>query len=282
MTAKNPMQLKASIKKKAAENNISAQLVMQNCMLERLLERISLSPYRNNFILKGGFLISAIVGLDTRATMDLDTTIKGFDLSHESIRRIFARICKIRVEDDVSFETLGTSNIREADDYPGIRVSLKADYPPISVPLAVDVTTGDTITPREVEYTFSLLFEDRTISILGYNLETVLAEKIETVLSRDIANTRPRDFYDVHILYRLRGKECNPDVLRQALERTAEKRGSRGVIARYREILKGILASEHMQGFWTRYQKDFHYASDIPFEDACRTINEIMDAIGIY
>ena len=198
MITKNPMQLKAFIKNKAAEKHISAQLVMQNYMLERLLERISLSPYKNNFILKGGFLISAIVGLDTRATMDLDTTIKGFTLTHEAIRKIFTAICTVQIADDVQFAVVGISDIRETDDYPGIRVGLKANYPPISVPLTVDVTTGDMITPREVEYTFSLLFDDRTISILAYNLETVLAEKLETVLSRNIANTRPRDYYDVH------------------------------------------------------------------------------------
>ena len=143
---------------------------MQNYMLERLLERISLSPYKNNFILKGGFLISAIVGLDTRATMDLDTTIKGFTLTHEAIRKIFTDICTVQIADDVQFEVVGISDIREMDDYPGIRVGLKANYPPISVPLTVDVTTGDMITPREVEYTFSMLFDDRQISILAYNL----------------------------------------------------------------------------------------------------------------
>ena len=154
MITKNPMQLKAFIKNKAAEKHVSAQLVMQNYMLERLLERISLSPYKNNFILKGGFLISAIVGLDTRATMDLDTTIKGFTLTHEAIRKNFTDICTVQIADDVQFEVVGISDIRETDDYPGIRVGLKANYPPISVPLTVDVTTGDMITPREVEYTF--------------------------------------------------------------------------------------------------------------------------------
>lgn len=125
---------------------------------------------------------------------------------------------------DVKFELAGVSDIREGDDYPGIRVALKANYPPISIPLTVDVTTGDVITLRVIEYTFPLLFDDRTISILDYNLETVLAEKIETVLSRSIANTRPRDFYDIHILYALRGAECDAEMMLQALKRTADKR----------------------------------------------------------
>lgn len=179
MITNNAMQLKAFIKKKAAEKNISAQLVMQNYMLERLLERISVSKYKSNFILKGGFLISVIVGLDTRATMDLDTTIKGFTLTHRSIRSIFEEICLIKIDDDVEFEVLSTEDIRETDDYPGIRVSLKANYPPISVPISVDVTTGDKITPKEIEYTFAALFDDKHISIMAYNLETVFAEKLK-------------------------------------------------------------------------------------------------------
>ena len=250
MITKNPMQLKAFIKKKAAEKNISAQLVMQNYMLERLLERISLSKYKRNFILKGGFLISAIVGLDTRATMDLDTTIRGFTLTHESIREIFEEICTIEISDDVHFELTDISDIREGDDYPGIRVSLKANYPPISVPLTVDVTTGDVITPGEIEYTFFLLFDDRTISIFAYNLETVLAEKIETVLSRGVANTRPRDFYDIHILWALRGAECSRKTLLQALEQTADKRGSREVLNLYTDIVAEIRESKQLREFW--------------------------------
>lgn len=279
MITNNPMQLKAFIKKKAAEKNISAQLVMQNYMLERLLERISLSPYKKNFILKGGFLISAIVGLDTRATMDLDTTIKGFTLTHESIREIFTEICMVEVDDDVEFTIENISDIRETDDYPGIRVSLKANYSPISVPLTVDVTTGDIITPREIEYTFKLLFDDRTLSVLAYNLETVLAEKIETVLSRSIANTRPRDFYDIHIIYVLRGAECDKDILRQALERTTEKRGSGQVMQNFMDIIEEIKASHQMLNLWKKYQNNFDYARDISFEEACNTIQSIMGEV---
>jgi len=278
---KNPMQLKAFIKKNAAEKNISAQLVMQNYMLERLLERISVSQYKQNFILKGGFLIAAIVGLDTRTTMDLDTTIKGFNLTHEAIREIFEKICEIPVEDDVVFEILGTSDIREGDDYPGICVNLKANYPPISVPLTVDVTTGDKITPHEIEYTFQLMFDERKISIMAYNLETVFAEKLETVISRGVANTRSRDFYDIYILWKLRGGELNMDVLEEALTQTCEKRGSYEIIQRYDSILSDVLASEQMQRFWKKYQADFNYAHDIPFEATIGAAKEIMAMLDI-
>lgn len=280
MITKNAMQLKAYIKNKAAEKNISAQLVMQNYMLERLLERISISEYKNNFILKGGFLISAIVGLDTRATMDLDTTIKGFDLTISNLQEIFERICSVKIEDDVTFEMYNICEIREDDEYPGYRVHLKSLYPPLAVPLTVDVTTGDKITPREIEYTFKLLFDDKTISIMAYNLETVLAEKLETVISRGQANTRPRDFYDIHILYSLRGNSCDMSILKQALEQTTLKRGSIDRLKDYKEIINSIMDSEKMQRFWNKYREDFNYAADITFETVCRTIIEVMDKVN--
>ena len=277
MITKNPMQLKAFIKKKAEENNISSQLVMQNYMMERLLERISLSPYRKNFILKGGFLIAAIVGLNSRTTMDLDTTIKGLDLTHESIFRIFKQICAIKVEDNITFSVLRTTEIREGDDYPGLRVALAANYPPLAVPLSVDVTTGDKITPREVKRSLRLLFDDRSISVMTYNLETVLAEKIETVLSRSIANTRPRDFYDIYILTSMYGEHLNLTVLKQALFETARKRGSLQILPGYEQIIRDILASSRMRDFWKQYQERFSYVKNISFDDACKSVLLTME-----
>ena len=277
MITKNPMQLKAFIKKKAEENNISSQLVMQNYMMERLLERISLSPYRKNFILKGGFLIAAIVGLNSRTTMDLDATIKGLDLTHESIDRIFKEICAIKVEDNITFSVLRTTEIREGDDYPGLRVALEANYHPLAVPLTVDVTTGDKITPREVKRSLQLLFDDRSISVFTYNLETVLAEKIETVLSRNIANTRPRDFYDIYILTALYGKQLDIKVLEQALLETARKRNSLLILPRYRQIIQDIQASPRMRDFWEQYRERFNYVKNISFDDACKSVLLIME-----
>lgn len=281
MITKNPMQLKAYIKKMAAEKNLSSQLVMQNYMMERLLERISLSKYKENFILKGGLLIAAIVGLDTRATMDIDTTIKGLELTHDALRSIFEDICKIEVGDDVTFSINRTTDIRETDDYPGIRVSLTANYSPLNVPLTVDVTTGDKITPREIEYTFRLLFDERSISIMAYNLETILSEKLETVLSRNIANTRPRDFYDIYILYTLRGSECNPLVLKLALKETATARGSLSLLRQYESIISDIRNSSTMQKFWTNYQKNFEYAKDIHFDMTCDVVLKIMNLLEL-
>jgi len=279
MITNNPKQLKARIKKMATEKNLPAQLVMQNYMMERLLERLALSNYRKNFIIKGGFLIAVIVGLESRSTMDLDTTIKGFELTNDSIREIFEHICNIQVDDDVTFSVNRTTNIRKTDDYPGIRVSLIASYPPLQVPLTVDITTGDKITPHEVEYSFQLLFDDRSISVMAYTLETILAEKIETILSRNIANTRPRDFYDVYILYSLRWKECSVPILRTALERTANNRGSFSVLGQYESIVANIRSNPRMYDFWSNYQKEFDYAKTVNFEDTCDMVLKIMDTL---
>lgn len=274
---KNAMQLKAIIKNIAREKHISAQLVMQNFMLERLLERISVSKYQQNFILKGGFLIAAMVGLDTRATMDTDATIKGLPVNEQTIREIFEEICKIELDDDVLFSFRSIGEIREGDEYTGYRVSLSANYPPMAVPLKLDITTGDKITPKEIEYQFKLLMEDRSISVFAYNLETIMAEKLETVISRGDQNTRPRDYYDIYILTKLQYSNINPEELKAALNATTEKRGSKAVIKDYHRIMDTVRNSEVMRKRWDNYQKDFEYATDIAFEDTCDAVGQLMD-----
>ncbi len=276
---KNAMQLKAIIKNLAKEKHISAQLVMQNFMLERLLERISLSRYQQNFILKGGFLIAAMVGLDTRATMDMDATIKGLPVNEQTIRKMFEEICKIELDDDVTFSFRSIGEIREGDEYTGYRVSLSANYPPMEVPLKLDITTGDKITPREIEYQFKLLLEDRNISVLAYNLETIMAEKLETVISRGDQNTRPRDYYDIYILAKLQYSNIDSESLKAALDATAKKRGSTDVIKDYRRIIETVEKSEVMRTQWKKYQKDFEYADGIEFEEVCRAAFGLLDNI---
>ena len=276
---KNAMQLKAIIKNIAKEKHISAQLVMQNFMLERLLERISVSKYRRNFILKGGFLIAAMVGLDTRATMDMDATIKGFPVNERTVWEMFEEICKIELADDVTFSFRSIGKIREGDEYTGYRVSLSANYPPMAVPLKLDITTGDKITPKEIEYQFKLLLEDRSISVLAYNLETIMAEKLETVISRGDQNTRPRDYYDIYILTKLQYSNIEPNSLKAALNATIDKRGSKAVVKDYRKIMDAVRNSEIMQKQWDNYQKDFEYATDIAFKDACDAVMQLMDLL---
>lgn len=270
------MQLNAVIKNLAKEKHISAQLVMQNFMLERLLERISVSKYQQNFILKGGFLIAAMVGLDTRATMDMDATIKGLSVNEDTICHMFDEICKIELDDDVTFTFRNIGKIREGDEYSGYRISLSANYPPMAVPLKLDITTGDKITPREIEYEFKLLLEDRSISVLAYNLETILAEKLETVISRGDQNTRPRDYYDIYILAKLQSSNIEPEALKAALDATAKKRGSEEVIKEYRKIMNMVRNSEVMLRQWENYRKDFEYADGIAFEETCDAVVGLM------
>ena len=274
---RNAMQLKAVIKNISKDKHISAQLVMQNFMLERLLERISVSKYRQNFILKGGFLIAAMVGLDTRATMDMDATIKGWPVNEESIKNMFVDICKIDLQDDVTFEFKKIGEIREGDDYTGYRVSLSANYPPMAVPLKLDITTGDKITPREIEYRFKLLLEDREIPVLAYNLETVMAEKLETVVSRGDQNTRPRDYYDIYILAKMQYKNIETEYLRAALDATSKKRGFSEILKEYKNIIDIVRNSDVMIKQWRTYQRDFEYATDISFDEVCDAVVRMMD-----
>lgn len=276
---KNAMQLKAYVKNLAKEKNISAQIVLQNYMLERLLERISISKYHDNFILKGGFLLAAMVGLDTRATMDMDATIKGLPVTKETISEMFAEICKIHIDDDINFEFSGIADIREDDEYGGYRVSLSGNYPPMAVPLKIDITTGDKITPREMVYSFNLMFEERSINVLAYTVETILAEKLETIISRGDQNTRPRDFYDVYILNMLQKQNIDNGILKDAFAATVKKRGTERIVANYREIIETVASSTVMNNQWARYQKEFDYAKDVRFEDACKAVNQLITEI---
>ena len=276
---KNAMQLKAIIKNMAKSKNISAQIVLQNFMLERLLERISVSSYRENFILKGGFLIAALVGLDTRATMDMDATVKGMPVNPDTIMKMFEEICAIEIDDDVTFAVKRIEEIRESDEYTGFRLTLEALYRPMAVPLKIDITTGDKITPKEIVYEFRLMLEQRSIKVLAYNLETILAEKLETIISRGDQNTRPRDYYDVFIIRQLQWNNVDSSALKDALKATAEKRDTSAVMQRHAEIMATVEKSEIMKKHWLDYQTQFDYASDIQYEDVCRTIKEILDGI---
>mgnify|MGYP003899970799 FL=1 len=272
------MQLKGIIKNMAAKTGIKANALLQNYMLERLLERISISEYKWKFILKGGMLISAMVGLDSRTTMDMDATIKGIDFSKEALLSILEHIIKIPVQDDVRFNLKGIEEIREESEYGGYRISLDATYETVVVPLKIDISTGDMITPKEVLYSFDLLFEDRKIEILAYNLETVLAEKFETIISRGTLNTRARDFYDVYILTTLQEKNINKVDFKNALAATATKRESLGKIDNSSSILKEIKEDKALQGIWEAYAKKFDYAGDIPFEDTIAALVKLFES----
>ena len=281
MKTKNATQLKARINAMAKEAHIPAQAMMQSYLLERLLERLSNSPWRNNVVIKGGVLISSLVGVSSRTTMDLDTTVRGFDLTHKSAERAFREIISVHADDDWKFEFDRTEDIRETDDYPGIRVHLRAIYAPMAIPLTVDVTTGDKITPDAVEYRYPLLFDEGEIHLMAYPIETVLAEKFETIVSRGVTNTRPRDFYDIHVLMSVKGGCIDLEVLRDALESTCEKRGSWATITRWASILDDVASDTTMLAQWAKYARKNPYATGISLQECCMTAKDVLSKVVV-
>ena len=260
------MSLKGKIKNYAKSKSIAAQVVLQNYMFERFLARLSMSDYREKFVVKGGMLIAAIVGLDTRSTMDLDTTLRNLPLTEEKVMEAVENICKITLGDDVIFEVKSIAPIRKDDSYGGFCVRLDAIYDTIVTPLSIDVSTGDVITPEAVEYEFSGIFDEEIrIKMWGYNIESVMAEKVETILSRGIFNTRPRDFYDVYILGTT--QRYDKKIFLKALEATAIHRGSREQIIDKTGIIEKSSASEELIQMWEKYRKKFSYASEIQYAD---------------
>lgn len=260
------MSLKGKIKNYAKSKSIAAQVVLQNYMFERFLARLSMSDYREKFVVKGGMLIAVIVGLDTRSTMDLDTTLRNLPLTEEKVMEAVENICKITLGDDVIFEVKSIAPIRKDDRYGGFCVRLDAIYDTIVTPLSIDVSTGDVITPEAVEYEFSGIFDEEIrIKMWGYNIESVMAEKVETILSRGIFNTRPRDFYDVYILGTT--QRYDKKIFLKALEATAIHRGSREQIIDKTGIIEKLSASEELIQMWEKYRKKFSYASEIQYAD---------------
>ncbi len=272
----NTMSFKAIIKNIAKENKVAAQAVLQTYMLERLLERISMSKYKDNFILKGGMLISAMLGIDSRTTMDMDTTIKGFTLNKENIENIFNEICKMDLEDNVTFKINKIELIREDDDYGGYRVTFEANFNnEMPVIMKIDVTTGDKITYREIKYDFRLMLEDRKIQVWSYNVETILAEKFESIIKRGTLGTRIRDYYDVHMLLNTQNKNIDKSTLKNAIISTAKHRETTEDINVWKEVVDILANSQTMQRQWKAYQKDNFYAQEIKYEDLIESLNKI-------
>lgn len=274
----NAMSLKAKIRNIVKTKNIPAQVILQNYMFERLLVRLAQSEYREKFVLKGGMLVAAIVGLDNRATMDLDTTLKNLPLTPDAIRAALEHICAIPCDDEVSFTVGGISPIREDDIYGGYRVMLDARYDTIVTPLSIDVSTGDVITPHAVEYSFNEIFDDsKSFRLWAYNIETVLAEKVETILRRTVFNTRPRDFYDTYILATTQKYDKN--LFAQAMQATAAHRGTAEQIADVADIIQDISESAALRGMWDKYRKQFGYAKDISFELILEVLHNVCKAL---
>ena len=271
-----PEQIKGRIKSVAKQNNADARTLMRIYMMERFLERLAQSEYRDNFIIKGGILVTAMIGVAHRSTMDIDTSMKNLNLSAEDALRVVNRVKDIDLDDGVSFDVKDVSNIMDEMEYPGIRVTMNANVGRLITPLKIDISTGDVITPRAIEFNYDLLLEDRSISLWSYNLETILAEKLQTVLARGILNTRMRDFYDIRMLLDTYEDKVNKAVLKDAFAATCKKRGTDHLQEQAEEIIKIIEADEQLQVLWRAYQKKYSYAAEIDYASVISGVTKLM------
>ena len=274
-----PEQIKGRIKSVAKQNNADARTLMRIYMMERFLERLAQSEYRDNFIIKGGILVTAMIGVAHRSTMDIDTSMKNLNLSAEDALRVVNQVKDIDLDDGVSFDVKDVSNIMDEMEYPGIRVTMNANVGRLITPLKIDISTGDVITPRAIEFNYDLLLEDRSISLWSYNLETILAEKLQTVLARGILNTRMRDFYDIRMLLDTYKDKVNKVVLKDAFAATCNKRGTDHLQEQAEEIIKIIEADEQLQVLWRAYQKKYSYAAEIDYASVINGVRKLMDWI---
>lgn len=272
---KNAKSLIDKSKNKAEQNNITVNEVLQNYMFERILERLSISEYKNNFILKGGVLLSSIMGIDTRTTMDMDTCLKGMNLTEEQLYKVLKNILDTDVKDGVTFEIKNSKPIREDDEYGGLKYNILAKFDNIKVNLSIDIATGDVITPGEIEYNYKMMFEDKALKIMTYNIESIIAEKFQTIISRNVLNSRMKDFYDLY--YLIKYMTFSKDDLRLAIEKTFDKRNTD--IKLINSNISVIQESDLLQDLWKTYSQKHKYTKDIKFEDIIETIKKISKLI---
>lgn len=273
----NAEKLKNEIRKIAAERELKAGEILHMFMFERLIERLARSSYRESLILKGGLLIASMIGVDQRTTIDMDATVKNLAMNEDSLKRVMTEIIDTAIDDGVSFKLDRIVPIREEDKYNSFRVSLEARFDRIRVPMRIDITTGDVITPGEIDYQYSSIFGKEKIIIKAYTLETILAEKYETILRRSVLSSRPRDLYDVHTLFRLKKDQISIATLKKAIENTALRRRSSNTIADYERVVSELMESEYQKRLWKNYQNENSYAKGIQFNDVVETVKIIGD-----
>ncbi len=277
MKINSPKQLKDWLRNKELSDGIPSNTLLNYYMMERFLERISISEYSDNFIFKGGFLISSIIGTNLRSTLDIDATLKGIPVSEKTIIEIINNIISIELDDNTSWKVVNIKSIHSSGKYEDFRITLEAKFFNIKEFIKIDLTTGDVVIPREIEYSYNLMFEDKSINIKAYHLYTILAEKIETVLSRNIANTRAKDFYDIYVLINLNKKDIIKDDFIEALEEKCLERNSLGYLESKDEYINLIKSSDELKDIWKNYQERNKYAKDIEWDDIILSIRYILN-----
>ena len=281
MIIKTSRQLKDKVSNLSGNDSKKAQTLIRKYMMERFLARISHSKYKNNFILKGGMLVSALVGVESRATMDIDTTVRMLPLTKDNAIEVIAEIMKIDLDDDISYEIKKAEDIMEEHDYSGVRFTVSVTLEKLRDTIKIDISTGDEITPSAIEFSYPMMFDDERINIWSYNLETMLAEKLETVIARSTLNTRMRDFYDIHILWSEKANMINIETLRRAIVNVARKRETLELFDTMDEILDDIAESDYLRNNWSNYRKGSYYVSDLEWSDVLKTtVNILKNEIG--
>ncbi len=276
----NIESIKGKIRSFAEKKNLKSQEVLQIYFFERFLERLSKSKYKNNFVIKGGFLISSLIGVENRTTMDMDTTIKGIALKEEKIKETIEEIINIDVDDGIKFEIKDISHIRKEDEYENFRISLIANVGKTKNPMKLDLTTGDAITPREIEYTYPCIFSQEDIKIMAYPLETILAEKYETIIRRNITTTRMRDFYDLYTLYKLKKDKIDYETLKEAIKRTSKKRESQELMNAYEEIIEDIREDSYLRTLWEIYLTENKYIGNLAFDNVVSVVTTLSNRLN--
>ena len=281
MIIKTSRQLKDKIANLSGNDSKKAQTLIRKYMMERFLARIARSEYKNNFILKGGMLVSALVGVESRATMDIDTTVRMLPLTKDNAIEVIAEIMKIDLDDDIFYEIKKVEDIMEEHDYSGVRFTVSVTLEKLRDTIKIDISTGDEITPSAIEFSYPMMFDDERINIWSYNLETMLAEKLETVIARSTLNTRMRDFYDIHILWSEKANMINIETLRRAIINVARKRETLELFDNMDEILDDIVESDYLRNNWRNYRKGSYYVGDLEWSDVLETtVNILKNEIG--
>ena len=276
---KNKDSLKAKVSNLASTTNIPNKYLIQSFMFEALLKRISVSKYNDKFIIKGGLLLSSIFGVNLRSTMDLDTTIKGLPLDRTTITKVVNEIINIDLKDNIKLEIENIKDIREEELYSGFNINLKAEFDGLRTNLMIDITTGDVITYKEVQFEYKTLFDNEIINIMTYNYETIIAEKFEAIISRNIDNTRMKDYYDLYMFVNLKWNDIDKTILGKAIFNTSKKRDTLNYIEDADKYIELINEDSKLKSLWKNYQNNYAYAKDISFENTIAAIKVINGVI---